>query len=846
MPTVIDPEYVLSQLGNDEKALLLSGGDRWHTAAIPRLGVPRVRTSDGPNGVRGIIFLGGTPASCFPAATALGASFDVSLVKRIGEGLGEECRARGVHCLLGPTTNIQRSPLGGRGFESYAEDPYLSGAMGLAWVEGVQSKKVMCTPKHFICNEQEFRRFSSNSIIDERTLQEIYAEPFRLQCKGKPHGFMSSYNKVNGTHVAESPYLLRELLRDTFGFTGLVMSDWSGTYSGGDGVKAGVDLEMPGPAIMRGISLEREIMAGKLEVEDLDDCALRVLNFVKTAQESGIPFEAEEKSIDTPEVRALLLESAREGIVLLKNDAKVLPLTEVKRKKIAVIGPNANASVYSGGGSARLPATYTTTPLAAIKKLADEQGAVVVYEEGARTNRWSAELTPYLCQPGSDKVGVLFEWYDKDPRAGNKIDPLFLKTQGTSYAYFVDGIPASVPVRGYTLLRSTFTPHVSGIWEFGLGVAGQADLYLDGKLVVNNSENQVPGLLFFMTGAEERVGRAEVKAGQSYELEVRFSNFKQINMKSPYAGRRGGIRVGGAPVVGASESISKAVKLSQEADVTILVVGTNEEWESESYDRDDLKLPAGSDKLVEAVLKATPNTIVVNQSGMPVEFPWVENCSTLIQAFFGGNESGTAIADAIFGKHNPSGKLPVTFPVKLEDSPSYECFGHPTTTVYKEGIKVGYRFFDRPGNVASAFPFGHGLSYSTFTYTNLSVQALPKFGLSATFTITNTGKLAGSESAQVYIHDQESRVERPEIELKGMAKVFLKPGESKTVTVEMDHSAFSFYDISYHKWIGEKGVFEVRIGASSTNIVLAAPFDLAESFSWVGLQDPVPFKYHKK
>ncbi|KAI5480122.1 beta-glucosidase [Pseudohyphozyma bogoriensis] len=835
-PAPIDPEAVLKQLTTDEKVSLLAGVDTWHTYPIERLGVPRVRVSDGPNGVRGTAWLGGAPASCFPAATGLGASFDVDLVKRVGEALGDECRARGVSCLLGPTTNLCRSVLGGRGFESYGEDPYLLGALGKAWVDGVQSRKVMCTPKHFVGNEQEYNRRSNNSIIDERTLHELYLEPFRIQCQARPTGFMTSYNRVNGTHVSESPYFLRKILRGDFEFKGMLMSDWSGTYSSAEAIKASLDLEMPGPTKLRGELLQRDITSGKLTVADIDECALRVLHFVREAMESGIPADAEEETIDSPEVRALLRESAAAGVVLLKNENETLPIKPTKGMKIAVIGPNAKEARISGGGSASLAPTYTVSPLQAITKYAESVGASVEFEQGADISRWTPLLGKHLRLPGSDKPQLRYDFYDQNPYSDEKVEPLFSKFSDSSYAFFIDGVPDYVPIRGWIILRGTFVPDADGI--FGLGIAGQADLYIDDQLIIENSENQTSGLLFFTMGTEERLGQLKVKAGQEYKMEVRFTNFRQINPTSPYAGRRGGIRLGGQLKLDSSERIQKAVALTKKSDVTILVVGTSPEWESEAYDREDMKLPAGSDALVEAILAANPSTIVVNQSGMPVEFPWIEKCSVLLQAFYGGNECGTAISDAVFGVSNPAGKLPVSFPRVLEDSPSHGNFGDFLNTVYAEGIKVGYRHFNEEGNPSAAFPFGYGLSYTTFAYSNLKVKALPSYGLSATFTVKNTGKVEGAEVAQVYIHDTVSRVERPVAELKGFAKVFLAPGESTEVTVTLDHSALSYYDVGVKAWVGEMGTFEVRVGPSSVTAALAAPFLLEESFSWVGLQQP--------
>ncbi|ADV25102.1 beta-glucosidase [Cryptococcus gattii E566] len=832
---IIDPEAVLKELSSEEKIALLSGDDMWHTVAVPRLGVPRVRQ----NGVRGTAWTNGATASCFPSSTGLAASMDVDLARRIGEALGEECRARGVHCLLGPTTNCQRHPCAGRGFESFSEDPHLCGHMALAWIEGVQSKKVMT---NFLGNEQEYLRRSNNSVIDERTMHEIYLEPFRIQCKARPAVFMTSYNRVNGLHAAEHPFLLRKILRGDFEFQGMIMSDWSGTYSSSEAVQASLDLEMPGPTLMRGPSLERDIISGKLVPADIDECALRVLHYVQEAQQSGIDFEKVEETIDTPNVRALLREAADSAVVLLKNDKDVLPISSPSGKKIAVIGPNAKTACYAGGGSANLAPTYLVTPLEAITTHAHKVGAKVGYTIGSDNSRWTPLLTPFIHHPTMGKdagPGVQCDFYIQNPWE-NKVKPIFSKYNNSAFSYFIDGIPKEVPVRGYVSLKTIFTPDESGIWEFGLGVAGQADLFIDGKKIIDNSTDQKEGLLFFNTGAEERTGELNVEAGKLYDLEVRFSNFKQLNAMSPYTGRRGGIRIGGRKKRDFQAEIENAVKLATESDVVILCIGTNSEWESEAYDREDMKLPPGTDELVRAVLSSKPETIVVNQSGMPVEFPWLDDVSTIVQAFFGGNECGTAIADVVFGVVNPSGKLPITWPRVLEDYPSHEGFGHPIDTIYSEGLGVGYRYFDRRDHPKSAFPFGHGLSYTSFTLSvrsELSVK--PEiFGAKATFTLTNTGEIDGAEVAQVYIHDLAPTIERPEHELAGFMKVYLRPGESKVVSVNLDHKAFSFYSVHEKCWIGRKGDYEIRIGTSSTFIHLSKPVHVAKSFRWIGLQEP--------
>ncbi|KAK1925989.1 glycoside hydrolase superfamily [Papiliotrema laurentii] len=840
--TAFDPLHVLGQLTFEEKVSLLSGGDQWHTAAVPRLDIPRARVSDGPNGVRGISMLNSAPSACFPCATGTGASFDIALLRKIGESLGEECRARGVHCLLGPTTNIQRDPRGGRGFESFGEDPYHAGTMAKAWIEGVQSRYVMTCPKHLVCNEQELNRRSTNSVLDERTLHEIYLEPFRIQCQAKPKTIMSSYNKLNGLHASEDPHLLRDILRGDFLFDGMVMSDWGGTYSGGEAIAAGMDLEMPGPSMMRGSPLEREIVSGKLDPADLDACVLNVLRFVHAAVESGIPSEMEEGTVDTPQVRRLLRQSAADSVVLLKNDSGILPLHPQGIRTIAVIGPNADIACIAGGGSANLTPTYRVTPLEAIRSVASGVGATVQHTTGVEETRW----TPLLGDKVRDTTGALgrmtADFFAENPFDGRLLEPAYSMSVANTHAFFIDGIPTSVPIRGYIRARMSFTPNATGVWILGLTVAGQGDLYVDDKMVVENSTNQEPDVSFFNTGAKERIGEIQLQAGQSYTLEVRFSNFKQISAMSPYAGRRGGMRIGARFKYDPEAEIERAVQMARRADVAILCVGLNGEWESESYDREDIMLPRLVNRLVEAVLDVRPDSIVINQSGMPVEMPWIAKAATVVQAFYGGNDCGNGIADVLFGKVNPSAKLPLTWPKSIEDYPAHKNFGHPLNTVYSEGINVGYRYFDRQGGPASLFPYGHGLSYTTFTYSALTAEWVDDISLHVSFDIENTGSVVGKEAALVFIHESRPRATRPEVELAGFAKTsHLQPGQKERLTIVLEHKAFSYFCTNRHCWIARKGGYEIRVGPSSVSFALATMVHLTESWQWRGLLQPRRF-----
>ncbi|GAA5851026.1 hypothetical protein JCM8547_009158 [Rhodosporidiobolus lusitaniae] len=848
----VDVEAKLKELTPSQKIKLLGGKDFWQFEDVPSAGIPPIRTSDGPNGVRGRNFFNGVPASCFPCGTGLAASFDTDMMQRVGNALGDECRAKAAHVLLGPTVNIQRSPLGGRGFESYSEDPHLSGHIAAAYVNGLQEKGVAACIKHFVTNDQEFERFSMDSVVSQRALREIYLEPFRLAVKhANPKSFMTSYNKLNGKHCSESKDLLEGILRGEWNWNGLVMSDWTGVYSVDESIKAGLDVEMPGPPVMRGSTVNRAMGAGKLFEEDLDDRVRNLLNLLNFAIDSKIPFYAEEDSVDTPELRALLREAAANGVVLLKNDKQVLPLSEasVRGKKIAVIGSNAKVAFPSGGGSASLAATYTVSPLEGITEVAEKLGATVDFHTGVAAFRYVPLLDPYMTNPNTKEAGAVVQLYDGLPdesfftSAESLGKPAYEVDTKSSLCFMIDGIPwdqlgSEVRARYAT----TFTPDISGSWTFGLGSIGWSSLFIDGKRVIENVESFKNGELFFNMGSEERRAEITLEAGKEYALEVRTYLDPSTLGATPFA-IKSSFRIGAFPTIVPEQARKEAADLAGKSDLAILVVGTNPDWESEGFDRKDAKLPGASDELVKAVLAANPNTIVVNQSGTPVEFPWIKDADTLVQAFFGGNELGNGLADVLFGKVNPSAKLPLSFPVRLEDNPAYHSFGNtgetPGKILYGEGIYVGYRHYDR-SRITTAFPFGHGLSYTSFDVSSLSTSKVSESGdLTVSFSVKNTGSVDGAEVVQVYIAAPAdgSRIQSPVKELKGFKKVSLKAGEEKKVDVQLSREAFSYWNEHYGKWIAPAGAYKVLVSTSSAekDIKLTGEVKVEKEIRWLGL-----------
>ncbi|KAF5363750.1 hypothetical protein D9756_000198 [Leucocoprinus leucothites] len=848
MATEFNVEAALAKLTVSDKIRLLTGLGWWNTEPVSQAGVPSIKLSDGPNGVRGSFFFNGTPSSCFPCSTGLGSSFDVDLARRVGEALGDEARAKGVHVLLAPTVNTQRSPLGGRGFESFAEDPHLNGMIASAYINGLQSKGISATIKHFVANDQEFQRFSISSEVSERALREIYLKPFQIAIKNsKPWAVMSAYNRVNGLHVSESKYFLDDILRKEWGFDGMIMSDWIGVYSTSESIKAGLDLEMPGPSVMRGKALGRALVAEKIFESDLDARARKVLELVKKGIESGVPFDVEEGFVDTPEQRQVLRKAAQDAIVLLKNEKKLLPLSN-QVKKIAVIGPNAAIAMTSGGGSARLLSTYAVSPLEGIQAAAGEIGAEVTYTIGATTHKYLPLLNS-LIQLADKTPGALIEFWNEGPASdfmntapnfsASLAGPVWSTTTQSTECFMMDHIDEKVNYTCWLKFSTTFIPDENGDWELSLNVAGKANLFLDKKLVIDLSTNPEQGDSFFALGTVDlKAVIPGLKAGQSYELEIRLTNTDLAQRGSPFK-TWGGLRLGGARKVDPQAELAHAAQLAKQADVVVLIIGLNHDLESEGFDRPHMDLPGLTDNLVFEVLKANPNTIVVNQTGTPVTMPWILEANTLVQAFFGGNELGNALADVLFGKVNPSGKLPLTFPRRLEDSPAYPSYGDKGQELgkilYNEGIFVGYRSYEIR-NLAPLFPFGFGLSYTSFEYSDLKTSTTSDDGkFSVTLKVTNTGNISGQEIVQVYISDDQSSLPRPVKELKAFTKVSLAGGENKVVTLDLDREALGFYDDRAGHWIAEKGVFTVHVAASSSDLKLKGAVELRKTLTWNGL-----------
>ncbi|SPN99507.1 related to beta-glucosidase [Cephalotrichum gorgonifer] len=831
----INVEEVLQKLTVAEKVDLLAGTDFWHTKSLPKHGIPALRLSDGPNGVRGTKFFNGIRAACFPCGTSLGSTFNRTLLEEAGKKMGEEAKLKGAHVILGPTINIQRSPLGGRGFESIGEDPVLAGEGAAALVRGIQSTGVQATAKHYVGNDQEHKRNAVQSIITDRALREIYALAFQICIRdSSPGAIMTGYNGVNGTYCSENPKLLEQLLRGEWGWKGLVMSDWFGTYSTTDAALAGLDLEMPGPPRFRGEALLHNVSTDKVREHILDERVRAVLNLVKSCAASGVPENAEEKTGDTPETAELLRRIGNEGIVLLKNEKGVLPLK--KDKKTVVIGPNAKVATYHGGGSASLAAYYAVTPFDGISSKLQTPPE---YSIGAQSHKLLPLLGNVLKTP-SGEAGMLMKVYNEDPSDVNRAcldEVVVAKTELLLVDYYNTKLKSAT---WYADFEGTFVAEEDREWEMSLIVQGTAKLFVNGELVVDNTENQTKGDAFFGMATIEEKGRVHLKKGVTYNVKVEFGSAPTSTLSEGGVVFGGGcLRMGGTAIIDPKEEIAKAAALAKDADQVIVCAGLNADWETEGNDRDSMDLPGYLDEMIAAVADANPNTVVVMQSGTPVTMPWIEKVPALVQAWYGGNETGNSIADIVFGDANPSGKLSLSFPVRLQDNPAYfNIRAEGGRTLYGEDVYVGYRYYeyiDRP----VLFPFGHGLSYTSFEFSDLSVEE--KDGkVSVKVSVKNTGDRKGAEVVQVYVAPrQKAKINRPFKEMKGFEKVELEAGESKGVTVEVETKyAVSYWDEERSKWCAEKGEYDVVVSNSSAakeGQTLKGSISVGQTFWWTGL-----------
>ncbi|KAJ9148718.1 Beta-glucosidase [Coniochaeta hoffmannii] len=822
----------LVQLTQEEKVSLLTAADFWRTKAIPEKNIPAVKTSDGPNGARGGIFVGGTKAALFPCGISLAATWNKDILYKVGQHLAEEAKARSANILLAPTVCMHRHPLGGRNFESFSEDPLLTGKLAAQYVRGLQEKGVSATIKHFVGNEQETNRLTVDSRIGERPLREIYLKPFEIAVReANPWAIMSSYNLVNGVHADMNEHTLKDILRGEWGYDGTVISDWGGINSTVESLKAGCDIEFPFSTKWRFEKVLQALEDGSITQQDIDRAAENVLTLVERTKGDDMSAEEAEREDNREETQQLIREAGVQGLTLLKNEGSILPIS--KKAKVAVIGPNSNRAIAGGGGSASLNPYYNTLPLDSIRNASEGE---VTYAMGCHIYKWLPVASPF-CTDESGSQGVTIDWYKGDKFANN---PVLTQHRTNTDLFLWDSAPlAQVGPEWSAIAKTHITPTTTGKHAISFMSVGPGRLYIDDKLALDLWDWTEEGEAMF-DGSIDYLVDVDMEAGKPVALRVEMTNElrplakqKETNTTHKYGGCRIGFKEEDQV-----DYLEEAVEAARAADVAVVVVGLDAEWESEGYDRQTMDLPrdGSQDRLVEAVAAANPSTVVVCQSGSPVAMPWADRVPSVLQAWYQGQEAGNALADVLFGVANPSGKLPCTFPRRLEDAPAYHNWpGENLEVNYGEGLFIGYRHYERAG-IEPLFPFGHGLSYTTFEYgrPSLSSKVLrPEGSIELIVAVSNVGPVTGSETVQVYVRDEKSRLPRPEKELVAFEKVTLEPGETRHLSMRMDKHAVGYYDTAIKRWIAEEGRFVVCVGASSADIKYSTAFEVKESFTWV-------------
>jgi beta-glucosidase len=791
MPSVTDIAHLVDQLTLDEKAALTAGEDLWSTPAVPRLGIPKVWLSDGPSGARGSIMGTAGPTSvCIPCGSALGATWNPELVEELGVLLGRQIRTKSARVLLAPTVNLHRSPLAGRNFECYSEDPLVSGKLAAAFVRGAQSQGVATTVKHFVANEAETERHSTSSVVDERALRELYLVPFELAIReGQALALMTSYNRLNGRWLTEQREMLDGLVRGEWGFDGLIVSDWYGVVDTTASPVATVDLEMPGPPRAFGQKLADAVRDGEVPEAALDAQVTRLLTVYDRIGALGDPADAtepDEQAEDLPEDRALARRAATESIVLLANDG-LLPFDRTAIESLAVVGPNADRALIMGGGSAALRPHYRVSPLEGLHDLLGDD-VKIVHERGCENRKSTPSLGgSQTARPSDGEPGFDVEFFPEDGLAGEVVHEASLPTGDLMFM-----APPSrlLPRAGWSFrARTRFTPAETGAYVFTLIQAGRARLIVDGTTVIDGFADPPPrGDAFFGAGSVEVEAPVEVVGGTTVDVVVEHS----LGPRPGVAAVKVGCRRPAPP-----DLMDRAVNAALDTDAAVVVVGTNGDWESEGHDRASMDLPGDQDELVRRVLAANPNTVVVVNAGSPVTMDWAPDARAVLLSWFGGQEMAGALADVLFGDAEPAGRLATTLPLRAEHNPSHGNFpGENGEVRYGEGVLVGYRWYESR-RMPTRFPFGHGHSYTTFALGQPALSSttfLPGGRLTVDVPVTNTGARRGAEVVQCYVAPAESRLVRPPKELRAFAKVWLDPGESATVRLELDDRAFAYWD----------------------------------------------------
>ncbi|HEY2591122.1 MAG TPA: glycoside hydrolase family 3 C-terminal domain-containing protein [Steroidobacteraceae bacterium] len=819
-PVYLDPQAPLEarvsdlfgRLTLDEKIALMAGGSPFGTAPVPRLGIPSLQFSDGPNGVRSNE---GRPTTAFPTGSALAATWNPIVIRAVGEAIGREALAMNVQVMLGPNVNIHRMPLAGRNFEDYSEDPYLAGEIGIAMVRGIQSEGVGTSVKHFVGNEQELERMRSSSNIDERTLREIYLRPFEMiVAEAHPWTLMASYNRLNGTYMSENRRLIHGVLDGEWGFDGVLMSDWGAVHTTVAAANSGLDLEMPGPPQQFGARLEAAVRNWLVEPAAVEDAARRMVRLIlRSGALDGRPRARGE--LLSARNRSAALAAAQQSIVLLKDEHDALPLDRKLIHTLAVLGPNADVPLYEGGGSAHVIPATGMTPLMSLRRLAGS-GIAIRYARGADNDEVPPPIDARLLSPTAGAAGartdagsgLAFRYYTNADFKGQPIET-GIETDLDKVRIADNLEQMSARWEGYLAAPA------SGPYQFSLSAAGRATLSIDGRPIIDPRQGStLPPQIDF--GAPMKLATVMLEAGRRYRIQVDY-----VSPPAAFHSMHLGLRL-------PPPSIDEAVAAARGADAALVFVGSSRSTETEGRDRASLALGGQQNELVEAVLAANPRTIVVLQSGSAYELPWADRVPAIIQGWLNGAEGPEALAQVLFGEVNPSGKLPFTFPRRLADSPTYLYYPAQRDADYGEGVFVGYRWYDKR-QIAPLFAFGHGLSYTTFAYDNPRAPGSVTVGqpIEVVVDVKNTGSRAGEETAELYVGDEATTtVVRPLKELKAFQKVKLDPGQTATVRFKLQPRDLAYYDAHQNAWASTPGLHRVYVGSSSRDIRIQKDFEL--------------------
>jgi beta-glucosidase len=806
---------LLERLTLEEKAGFMSGKNMWFMKNVERLGIPSLQVTDCGHGVTVILDKAGQYsgcATCFPSAVAQAASWDRKLVFEIGSAIAREARDLGSAILLAPMVNIHRTPLNGRNYETYSEDPFLAGTLASSFIKGVQSEHIGAVIKAMTANNQQTNQQNLNVEVSERALREIYLPAFKIPVlDSKPWGVMTAYNGLNGHPTCASKHLISKILKEEWRYQGFVVSDWR-SVQGSDSITAGLDIEMPGPGrFMATKDILNAVAQGILTEDELNDRVSRYLRALVKSKLLDFDHPKLAAESNTAKHRELARKAAEASIVLLKNSLGVLPLNRSKLSKLAVIGPNAEEARLGGGGSASVTACTSVSPLKGLKKYCGNTVSIEFVEGVTMKGNMPIVGNQYLTTTDQDKTvsGLKGEYFDNTGLVGKPSCVRIDEKVDFSWGW---AAPCEQVGKNRYSIRWTGSIRAPNTGTYRIGVTcheGGFRLYINGKMAINKWAKPSDEAFEAVFSRKSESIKVQMEEGTTCDIRLEFRKW----------GNKNAIRLEWE-VPSQGSPIENAVLLAANSDVAIVFAGLSNLFEGGMNDREDIVLPEGQDELIKAVARANANTIVVLINGTPIAMPWLDDVSAVLEAYYPGQEGGNAIARVLFGDVNPSGKLPETFPKRLEDNPSHGFFpGEKQRVLYGEGIYVGYRHYDTRG-IEPLFLFGYGLSYTEFEYSKLRIEKKGDSSVRVTLSVKNTGKSAGAEVVQLYVRDLEVSVHRPDKELKAFVKVELLPGQTRQVELLLNRDAFKYFSTMQKEWVVEPGEFELLLGSSSRDIRL--------------------------